>query len=70
MQNILGSVARGIVGGTMAVLLVGVLWGFRTWWHTLDSFASSGLDIGPILRPEYGVAGLVVFGIGFGIAWK
>ena len=70
MQNVLGSVARGVVGGAVAVLLVGVLWGFRTWWQTVDSFKSSGIDIGPILRTEYGVAGLVVFAIGFAIGWK
>ena len=70
MRNILGSITRGVIGGIAAVLLVGVLWGFRTWFNTVDSFASSGLDIGPLLRPEYGAAGLVVFAIGFAIGWK
>ncbi len=69
MANLLGSITRGVVGGFAAVLLVGVALGFRTWWGTVNS-ATGGIDIGPILRSEYGVGGLVAFFIGFLIAWK
>lgn len=69
MANLMGSITRGVVGGFAAVLLVGVALGFRTWWGTVNS-AAGGVDIGPILRPEYGVGGLVAFFIGFLIAWK
>jgi len=66
---VLYSITRGLVGGAAAVLLVAVLFGFRTWWSSLNN-ATGGVDIGPILRPEFGVVGLVVFVIGFAVAWK
>ena len=65
----LNSITRSLVGGAAAVLFVAVLFGFRTWWSSINN-ATGGVDIGPILRPEYGVAGLMVFVIGFAIAWK
>lgn len=63
------SITRSLVGGAAAVLLVAVLLGFRTWWSSFNN-ATGGVDIGPVLRPEYGVAGLVIFVVGFAIAWK